>query len=344
MAGRCRRAVRGAMNQRVHQIFGERIARWSERAALDMGDHRVNYGELDRLSNRLARRLIHEGVQREDIVAIASGNIEHFAIAMLATLKAGAAYLAIDTRYPVERVRDILADARPRVLLAVADFSEELIPVGLPAIRDFTAGNVLDACSDRPVEVAGSTDDAAYICYTSGSTGRPKGLEIAHRGIPILVGDIDFVPFQPGDRIGQASNFAFDAITFEIWGALLNGGCIVHVPKDILFSSPALAEFLEHEGITIVWLSTSLFYPLSSSQPSSFECLRVLVIGVEAADPVPISRVLRSGRAPRRLVNAYGPTEATTFATWHEVTPADVDAGGGRIGKPIRNIKIYVLD
>ena len=144
--------------------------------------------------------------------------------------------------------------------------------------------------------------------------------------------------------MGQASNFAFDAITFEVWGALLNGGCIVHIPKDILFSSSALAEFLEHEGITIVWLTTSLFNALSSSQPSAFETLRVLVIGGEAADPVPVGRVLRSGRAPRRLVNAYGPTEATTFATWHEVTLADVDAGRVPIGKPIRNMKIYVLD
>ena len=332
------------MNRRVHQIFGERISRWSERTALDMGDHRVNYGELDRLSNRLARRLIQEGVQRGDIVAIAAGDIEHFAIAMLAILKTGAAYLAIDTRYPVERVRDILADARPRVLLAVADFSEELIPVGLPAIRDFTAGNVLDACSDQPVEVAGSADDAAYICYTSGSTGRPKGIEIAHRGIPILVGDINFVPFGPDDRVGQASNFAFDATTFEVWGALLNGGCIVHVPTDVLFSASALAEFLELERVSIIWLTTSLFNALSAGRPDAFGALNVLIIGGEAADPIPVGRVLRSGRPPRRLLNGYGPTEATTFAIWHEVTLEDIGAGRVPIGKPIRSMEAYILD
>ena len=151
-------------------------------------------------------------------------------------------------------------------------------------------------------------------------------------------------PFGPDDRVGQASNFAFDAITFELWGALLNGGCIVHIPKDVLFSAPALAKFFELERITIIWLTTSLFNALSSSQPNAFETLRVLVIGGEAADPLPIGRVLRCGHAPRRIVNAYGPTEATTFATWHEVTLDDVDAGRVPIGKPIRNMKTYIVD
>ena len=310
------------VNQRVEQLFSERATRWSECAAIKIGERQVSYGDLDRLSNRLARRLIQQSVGRNCIVAVATGNIEYFAVAVLAILKTGAAFLPIDTRYSVERVRDILTDAAPAMLLADAAFPTGLIPAGLPVIRDFAQNSALDAYSHLSIETAGSADDTACIYYTSGSTGRPKGIEVAHRGIPSLVEDRDFVHFGPDDRVGQASNFAFDAITFEVWGALLNGGCIVHIPKDILFSSAALAEFLELEGITIVWLTTSLFNALSSSQPGAFETLRVLVIGGEAADPVPVGRVLRSGRAPRRLVNAYGPTEATTFATWHEVTLA----------------------
>jgi amino acid adenylation domain-containing protein len=333
-----------SVNQRVERLFSERATRWSECAAIKIGERQVSYADLDRVSNRLARRLIQQSVGRNCIVAVATGNIEYFAVAVLGILKTGAAFLPIDTRYSVERVRDILTDAAPAMLLADAAFPTGLIPAGLPVIRDFAQNSALDAYSHLSIETAGSADDTACIYYTSGSTGRPKGIEVAHRGIPSLVEDRDFVRFGPDDRVGQASNFAFDAITFEVWGALLNGGCIVHIPKDILFSSAALAEFLELEGITIVWLTTSLFNALSSSQPGAFETLRVLVIGGEAADPVPVGRVLRSGRAPRRLVNAYGPTEATTFATWHEVTLADVDAGRVPIGKPIRNIKIYVLD
>lgn len=332
------------MTKRVEQLFSERATRWSECAAIKIEERLVSYGELDKLSNQLARRLIQQGVGRNCIVAVATANIEHFAVAVLAILKAGAAYLAVDMRYSVERVREILTDAAPAILLADTAFPTGLIPAGLPVIHDFAKKNALDAYSHLSIGAEGNADDTACIYYTSGSSGRPKGIEVAHRGIPGLVGDRDFVHFGTDDRVGQASNFAFDAITFEVWGAILNGGCIVHIPKDILFSAPALAEFFEREGITIVWLTTSLFNALASNQPSAFETLRVLVIGGEAADPVPIGRVLRSERAPRRLVNAYGPTEATTFATWHEVTLDDVDAGQVPIGKPIRNMKTYVLD
>jgi amino acid adenylation domain-containing protein len=332
------------VSQRVEQIFSERAARWSERAAIKIGERQVSYGELDGLSSRLARRLIQQGVGRNSVVAVATGNIEYFAVAVLAILKAGAAYLAVDTRYPVERVRDILTDAAPAILLADTEFPTGLIPAGLPVIHDFTRDSALDVNSPLSIGVAANADDTACIYYTSGSSGRPKGIEVAHRGIPGLVSDACFVPFGPDDRVGQASNFAFDAITFELWGALLNGGCIVHIPKDVLFSAPALAKFFELERITIIWLTTSLFNALSSSQPNAFETLRVLVIGGEAADPLPIGRVLRCGHAPRRIVNAYGPTETTTFATWHEVTLDDVDAGRVPIGKPIQNMKTYIVD
>jgi non-ribosomal peptide synthetase component F len=115
------------MSQRVEHIFSERAARWSERAAIKIGERQVSYGELDRLSSRLARRLIQQGVGRNSVVAVATGNIEYFAVAVLAILKAGAAYLAVDTRYPVDRVRDILTDAVPAILLADTEF-----PTGHP--------------------------------------------------------------------------------------------------------------------------------------------------------------------------------------------------------------------
>jgi amino acid adenylation domain-containing protein len=328
---------------RVDQIFRARVGQWSERPAIKAGDGQISYAALDRRSNRLARRLLAAGLQQGQIVAIAVGDIERFAVAVLAVLKCGCAYLPIDTRYPVERVRDILVDAAPAILLATADFPNQLIPGGLLVIHDF-AGAGLDAYPDHAIEATGSAEDVACVYYTSGSTGRPKGILVAHSGIPSLVGDPDFLSFGPNDRIAQASNFAFDALTFELWGALLNGGCLVHLSRDILLSAPALANFLKRERITVIWLTTSLFNALSSIQPDSFETLQVLVIGGEAADPIAVGRVLRSGHAPRRLINAYGPTEATTFATWHEVTLNDVDAGRVPIGKPIRNFRIHIVD
>ena len=172
------------VNQRVEQLFSERATRWSECAAIKIGERQVSYGDLDRVSNRLARRLIQQSVGRNCIVAVATGNIEYFAVAVLAILKTGAAFLPIDTRYSVERVRDILTDAAPAMLLADAAFPTGLIPAGLPVIRDFAQNSALDAYSHLSIEAAGSADDTACIYYTSGSTGRPKGIEVAHRGIP----------------------------------------------------------------------------------------------------------------------------------------------------------------
>ena len=329
-------------HQRVDHLFTQRLNRWPDRIAIQFGERQITYRELDRRSTILAHRLVGHGVRRGDIVALAVGDIEQFALASLAILKSGAAYLAMDTRYPVERSRDILIDARPVLLLAVADFPAKFIPPGLTVLNDFTAPTPAD--SDQPIQLEASADDAACICYTSGSTGRPKGIVVPHRGIPYLIGDRDLLPFVPDDRIGQASNFAFDAVTFEVWGGLLNGACVVHVPKEVLFSITVLRDYLVQYQISILWLTTSFFNALATRRPDGFGTLKSLIIGGEAADPAPIGRVLRSDSPPRRLVNAYGPTEGTTFATWHEVTLADVDAGQIPIGRPVWNMQVHVLN
>jgi non-ribosomal peptide synthetase component F len=141
-----------SLRQRVEQIFSERVALWSERTAIKIGERRVSYGQLDTRSNGLAQRLIQTGVGRNRIVAVATGNIEYFAVAVLAMLKAGAAYLAVDTRYPVERVRGILTDAAPTILLADTELPASLIPA-------------LDPYSSPSLEAAANADDTACIFY-----------------------------------------------------------------------------------------------------------------------------------------------------------------------------------
>ena len=186
------------MSKRVEQVFSERAMRGSESAAIKIGERQVSYGELDKLSNRLARRLIQQGVGRNCIVAVATGNIEHFAVAVLAILKAGAAYLSIDTRYPVERVRDILTDAAPANVAGGCGISHGTDSRWLARHPRFRAKRTrsmhIPHLSIERMEMP--TIPPASITHPD-RQGRPKGIEVAHRGIPGLVSDLDFVPFGP---------------------------------------------------------------------------------------------------------------------------------------------------
>ncbi|HEY1447509.1 MAG TPA: amino acid adenylation domain-containing protein, partial [Caulobacteraceae bacterium] len=330
--------------QRVEAVFRQRLPQWRDRDALNLGGRRITYGDLDARSNCLARRLIRAGTVRNSVVGVATGDIEAFALALLAILKVGGAYLPIDPRHAVDRVRETLVDAAPRLLLADAGFSEAVVPDGVTLLRDITDPGVLGGFADDTLPVAGDADDAACIYFTSGSTGRPKGIEVAHRGIPLLVGDPDFVAFVPEDRIAQAANFSFDATAFELWGALLNGACLVQMPTRCWFSAREIATFFARERISITFLTTSLFNALVAQDPSVFGGLKHLLIGGEAAEPHAVSQVLNSASPPARLVNAYGPTEATTFASWHEVRPSDAAAGCIPIGRPIRGMLLRIVD
>lgn len=185
--------------------------------------------------------------------------------------------------------------------------------------------------------------DAAYVIYTSGSTGTPKGVCVSHQAVVRLVVETDFIRVVPEDRVAQASNASFDAATFEIWGALLNGARVVGVDRETALSPSAFASWLREEGIRVLFLTTAWFNQVAAEVPDAFSGLRQLHFGGEAVDPRPVRRVLREG-APERLLHVYGPTENTTFSTWHLVTEVPEGAVSIPIGKPLANTVQYVLD
>jgi amino acid adenylation domain-containing protein/non-ribosomal peptide synthase protein (TIGR01720 family) len=186
-------------------------------------------------------------------------------------------------------------------------------------------------------------DSLAYIMYTSGSTGQPKGIAVPHRAISRLVCNTNYISLGPSDRVAQASNASFDAATFEIWGALLNGARLVGVPKDVLLSPRELASLLEREQITTLFLTTNLFDQLVGEAPAMFGCLRTLLFGGSAVNPHTVRQVLAHGR-PERFLHVYGPTESTSFASWHEIQDIAEDATSVPIGRPIANTQLYILD
>ena len=157
--------------------------------------------------------------------------------------------------------------------------------------------------------------------YTSGSTGKPKGVAIRQQGVIRLVSQPNYVDIAPGDTIAQISNAAFDASTFEIWGALINGARLVILPRETVLSPTQLACALQSHQVTTMFLTTALFNRVSAEQPDAFSTLRNVLFGGEACDPDRVRAVMKAG-PPARLVHVYGPTETTTFATYHVVREA----------------------
>ncbi|MDP5016206.1 MAG: non-ribosomal peptide synthetase, partial [Dolichospermum sp.] len=182
-----------------------------------------------------------------------------------------------------------------------------------------------------------------YIIYTSGSTGKPKGVCVLHRSVVRLVINTNYVHLQPEDTIAQGANTAFDAATFEIWGALLNGAKLVILDQDTVTSPQNLANSIRTTGINTLFLTTALFNQIIQEVPTAFKPLRYLLFGGEAVDPHWVRQAIAQG-APENLLHVYGPTENTTFSTWYPVEKVAPNAETIPIGRPIANTEVYVLD
>ena len=286
------------------------------------------YAALDRAASRLARALPEPGT----IVGIALPRSPEMLIAMLAVLKAGCAYLPLDPSHPAERLRVMLTDSQAGAVIANADFPWSDIPILPP-----DASAEREAAPYRPVP-----DDLAYAMYTSGSTGRPKAVAITHANILALAWRPPFVAVPPGSRILHASSPLFDAATFEIWGALLNGGCVVLAPA----TPPdpwALETLIRTEQVATVWFTAGLFQHLAAVRPSLFQSLKTVLSGGDIVSPA-AARAAMAAAPGLLVVNCYGPTETTTLVTTHPVVAADLDAERIPIGRPIRGTAIHILD
>lgn len=304
--------------------------------AIIHGERRFTYGELHRMSDKLAAEMIEAGVSRGSFVALLCERSPEAVIAMIATLKAGCTYVPIDPLYPKDRIEFVLEDCRPEAILTFNsvkfDYEGELFRRNLGTLNTFED-------SENFAMQEYSENRIAYCMYTSGTTGKPKGTLVDEKGILRLVYGCDYVNLKEDTVIMTTGSFAFDAATFEIWGILLNGGKLVITDNDDLFDIVALKEYINRFKVNTMWATASLFNQLVASDPDVFAGLSNLLIGGEKLSHYHVE-LFQKAHPEVRLFNGYGPTENTTFTTIWEI-PVEHDRIS--IGKPIKNTNVYIL-
>ena len=331
------------------QLLADQVARTPQAVALVHEDTELTFAELDRRSNRIAHWLISRGVGREDVVGLAMRRSPELLCALLGILKAGGAYLPLDPDYPPDRLGFMIADSAPRMLLTTSDVLAKLpdhaqqvprLELDDPDAMRTLARHRADAPTDADRRVPLRLEDLAYVIYTSGSTGRPKGVAVTHRGIPNLAHSyLERFQLKEGSRFLQFSSINFDPTFCELCCTLLAGATVVLTSPDELLSADRQREVMARYRPTHITFSPTILGGMT--QDALADCDNVMVAG-EVCPPA-----LASAWAPgRRLINAYGPTEATVDTLYWECGggPDGYEDVSVPVGRPLRNTRVYILD
>ncbi|BCG64088.1 MAG: enterobactin synthetase component F [Methyloprofundus sp.] len=321
----------------VTQQFVEQARLFPQAIAVESLDTKISYQQLDKSSNQLANQLLSHNAAQQ-IVAICMPRCEAMIVAILATLKAGAAYLPIDPDTPPERIADIIKQSKPTALLTIPSLTEQLkVLESQLIVLDNSSSDFLDTAPDIVI----TEQDLAYIIFTSGSTGTPKGVTLPHDALSRRLTWIQKnFAIQSSDRVAQTIQFCFDPSLIEIFLALTQGATLVLAPKN--YQTPeAFAQFIVKQNINAVALVPSslrnLLQGLKAHQRTS---LKVVCCGGEVLSPELAEQFQQQTNA--ELFNVYGPTEATLFATaWRYQKSEQTSLP---IGKPLSDTRIYIFD
>ncbi|MBL8820428.1 MAG: amino acid adenylation domain-containing protein, partial [Planctomyces sp.] len=345
----------------IHELFDDHVRKTPDASAIIWRDQTLSYGELNQRAETIRLRIGSLIQTTGPRIGICMSRSSDAVASMLGILKAGGIYVPLDPKLPADRLKLLIDNAGLTGLIltsddlqAVEQTIEKMSPdnwsrteAGFPGLWLFQRTSIIESddvknsglCpADRPGLTAMSP---AYMIFTSGTTGDPKGVLIPHRGVVRLVINNTYINLSASDRMLQLASLSFDASTFEIWGALLNGGCLVLMPT----GQPSLddiANVIQHCGVTVLLFTTGLFHLIVDEKPETLASLKTIVTGGDVLSPVHAHRAI-AAYPQCKLVNAYGPTENSVITTTFCIEP-DSHFSTVPIGDPIRNTTVYILD
>ena len=329
----------------VHEVFETQVVLTPDATAVVDGETTLSYHQLNIAANRLAHRLLKEGIAPGMVIGIWGIRGWELIVGLLGILKCGCTYLPLDTGLPSGRLTAVLKQARPWKILRPGIESQAYPDSGLPELV-FPSSSETSQRDDNPTNrdraQPVTMETAAYLVFTSGSTGAPKGVVATHHGIVRLVREPNYMRLDSTVRMLQLAPVSFDAATLEIWGPLLNGGTLVMAPPGLL-SLSEISRCLLSYGVNTLWLTAGLFHAMVDAELESLGGLTQLLAGGDVLSPEHV-RKFRLAHPLCRLINGYGPTEITTFATCHAVQDEVQSDTAIPIGRPINETAVYVLD
>jgi amino acid adenylation domain-containing protein len=323
----------------IVEMFEAEVTRHPAAEAVACDETRLTFAELNARANRLANYLINQGVGLESRVGVFLERSVDWLVALLAVMKAGAVYVPLNSSYPLDRLAQLLADARPPVILTNSDLEDHLPVYFARAINlDLEwEDQIATASPDNPA-LPLLPRNGAYLIYTSGTTGKPKGVLVEHGGFTNMICDqIERFCIRGDNRALQFASVSFDASMYELFLALLAGVCIVPIPRSASSEGDSFLRFLETERITISTLPPSFLRTVGTR---ALGPMRLLITAGEAAAADICTEIARTGRC----INAYGPTEASVCVSCHAVSADGDYRAGVPIGRPISNDQVYILD
>ena len=336
-------------NSTVLELFEIQVTKHPELLALKDKTSEYTYRSLNEKANQFARNLKLKSVKQGDYVAILLDPSVEFFICILAIIKLGAVYVPLDTLAPQARLKEIIQDASPKIVITHDEYQSILLGIEKKVylIRQLHLESLSQ--SKKNIKNNALPKSPLYMIYTSGSTGKPKGVVIPHRAVVNLAVIDNIISIKEGEKTGQFCNLAFDGSVFETWVAFLNGASLHIIPSDARKNHNQLKKVIEEFQIGYLLIPTGYFHQLIKSFPETFDFLHTISFGGEQVNAHLLKQFIeyrKKSDIPTKLVNVYGPTEATVFSCCNMIHRDKEynDEQIASIGFKTANTKTYILD